>query len=135
MHCSGSSEISIIPLEILDYIDTSTTNGKKFKSDHFLVSGYVDDKRSQIIIDSFIIKHKKDYPIKFYQYDMIFYKESNKTNIKNILANPKFTDGYAVWPDLIFSYSWSNGKLVSTLKWKNGDIVSEGKIRVEDIPK
>lgn len=134
IHCSDSNNITIVPLEVLNQIDT--LNGRTYKFDFFLVNGYVDNKRSRMVIDSFVVKHKGDYPLKFDQYDMTFYKYSEETNVKNIIANPRVIDRYSQQHDLIYGYSWINGKLVSRMKWKNGEVVDpKGTITVEDIPK
>lgn len=67
---------------------------------------------------------------------MLFYKESTKTNIKNLSANPKDLYRYSQDHDLIYEYSWMNGKFLAKLKFKNGEIIEpKYNIQLEEIPK
>lgn len=137
--CSCKTEpLLITPLEMLSRVDTPSFDGKKVstKVDVYLVSGYDDNSKTRIAIESFIDKNKKDNFLKYMQYEMIFYKESSETNPKNIIANPRIIDRYSQKHDLIYASIWMGGKHLVTEKWKNGEIISPNKkVFVEPVPK
>lgn len=134
--CFAPKEISIIPLDMLNYVDTFTDRGEKikFKSDFYLVKNYSDNRRNLFLIDSFVEKNKSKGLDTFTQYGIIFFKESSKTNIQSILLNPKVIDRYSNNNDKIFQYNWSKGKFLSKFKIKKGKIVEpKNDIIIEDI--
>lgn len=136
--CSCKTEpLLITPLEMLSHEYITNFDGKKLttKFDVFLVSGYVDNSKTRMAIDSFIDKNKRGNFLKYMQYEMIFYKESSETNPKNIIANPRIIDRYSQQHDLIYASKWMGGKHLVTEKWKNGDIISPNKkVFVEPVP-
>lgn len=72
----------------------------------------------------------------FVQYDMGFYKESKITTLANIKSDSKIIYRYSQNHDLVLSFSWSKGKLVSRLKFKKDKVVEpEYDIKIQDIPK
>lgn len=115
-------QLNIVPIPQLSKIDSIENAGAmtSAKFDYFLVEGYQDTKDVQNKIDSFVERAKADNPSNFFQYDMIFYKKSDKTNIESIAADRRLIDRYSQEHDLIYSYSWSKGQLVSKMKFKNG---------------
>jgi hypothetical protein len=66
---------------------------------------------------------------------MMFYKESDKTNVKNLSDNPRDLYRYSQDHDLIYEYFWMNGAFLARHKFKNGEIVEPKKsITIEDVP-
>lgn len=136
--CSRSQQpISIVPLPMLHYTDSTMDRGKQviYKSEFYLVKNFREDKTTEALIDRFV-NYKKDKQFqKYSDYKMIFYKESDQTNLKNILANRRIIDRYSQENDWIYCYKWSNGKFLSRWKIRNGEIIDpKNDIKVENIP-
>jgi len=133
---SGCDPKKISISQIMDISSADTLDGKIYRFDFFLITNYVDNLKTGSFVDSFISVQKGDNPLKFYQYDMIFYKESNITTLANVKADKKIIDRYSQEHDLVFSFSWSKGRLVSKMKFINGKLVEpQYDIRIEDIRK
>jgi len=133
---SAQKEITIEPLKMLNNIDTFMDRGKMVisKFDYYLISNYRDNKRTQNFIDSFVQQHKDSSIAKYSHYNIVFYRESSETNVKNILANPRVIDRYSQENDWIYSYHFINGKFLSRWKVKKGEIIEpKNNIVVEDI--
>ena len=136
--CSHSQDkVSIIPLTMLNYTDSSLDRGNLFvaKGEFYIVQGFKDNKETQNFIDSFVEKNKDPALNRYNQYDITFYKESSKTNIKNLLANPRDLDRYSQGNDRIYDYYWRGGTFMSRFKIRNGEIIEpKADIKIEDIP-
>src|SRR5687767_1988874 len=107
--CSqAQKQPNIIPLTMLNYIDTFNDRGKQVisKSDFYLIQRYRENKRTESFIKQFVNKSKDANFQKYSQYKIIFFKESKKTNVKNISASTKVIDRYSNDNDRIFEYHW-----------------------------
>ncbi len=138
MSCSRHQKISIVPLTMLDRIDSIHGNGQTTisKANFYLVKGFADNDNSEKFIDHFVETNKATNPDNYTQYDMTFYKESNETNPENIIQNSRVIDRYSQNNDWIYSYGWMKGKFMGKWKVRNGEIVDpKSHITVEDIPK
>jgi hypothetical protein len=135
----NSSQISAIPIQILDYADTVklgdliTTD----KSNNFLVENFSDTKENEKYLDTFAFERKDKNFEEYTNYSIVFYKKSSITTIKNIKANPRIIDRYSQENDLIYKYVWIRGKFSNKYKYKNGIIVNSKikNISIEDVPK
>jgi len=105
--------------------DTSYDNNKirTYKEEYFLVSNFKDNSATTVSIDSFVSKHINNTLLKYNTYSMIFYKESRYTNLIKIAENPREIDRYSNGHDLVFYYTWLDGKFDSRVKIKNGEQV------------
>lgn len=122
---------------MLNYIDTSLDRGKQviYKGDYYIVKNYKESKAMEELIDSFVEQNKDTQIQKYTQYRLTFFKESSKTNLSNIMTNPRIIDRYSNDNDRIYEYHWSNGKFLSRWKIKNGEILEpKNDIIIEDIP-
>lgn len=105
----------------------------KDKLDFFLVKNYENNLRSDSVIEEFTKTYKDPTWQKYNSYQMVFYKESIITNDTSIKMHPRNLDRYSQENDWIFSYDWSNGKLIRKRKIINGEYVdTSGKITVQD---
>ncbi len=134
----NSSQISAVPIKILDYVDTlkSDSGINIDKSNNFLVQNFSDTKKNEEYLDSFVFG-RNDIDVKNYaSYSIVFYKKSAVTNIKNIKANPRIIDRYSQENDLIYKYVWLHGKFANKYKYRNGIIVNSKikNISIEDAP-
>lgn len=131
-----TKNISIVPLKMLNYIDTMR-DGKIIpisKRDFYLVRKYVESKATEKFIDSFVEKNKDKNLSKYATYGIVLYKESSETNIKTIQANPRVIDRYSQQNDMIYEYSWTAGKFGIRFKYKNGEIIEpKSTIIIRDI--
>lgn len=135
---SSKKPLSIIPLNMLNHVDTIVDRGKtvKHKADFYLVQGYRDNKTTQDYIETFVQKNRDTTLKHNTNYSIIFYRESKQTNTQNIIANPRVIDRYSQNNDQIYSYSWMNGQFLARYKIKKGKIVEpKSNIKVEDVPK
>lgn len=130
-----TKKINFVPLEKFNRYDSlDSENGKVIyhKSDYYIVENFQGFKQSESTIDSFINTQNIEKFKKVSDYQIVFYKASNKTNLKNLSENPRDLDRYSQDNDMILIYSWMNGKFLGKTKWKNGEIISPtGKIIVE----
>lgn len=136
--CSNAQKkLIIVPLHSLENIDTSQFRGKMAisKMSFYLVQGYKNNKVTERSIDDFVHRNKDSNWLNYSQYQVIFYKESNETNVKNIKAFPRVIVRYSQDHDWIYSYKWSDGQFLYKWKIKNGKIIKpKQSIRLEDIP-
>jgi len=136
--CFATKEALIFEhLEMLDSFDTSISNGKllRFKSKSFLVQGYRSNKKNDLVIDSFAKNVKAQDIDTLAQFTVNIYKKSKETNAENLAKSPRVLDRYSNTHDLIFIYTWFEGKLSPRYKFKNGKMIEpENKIEISDIP-
>lgn len=131
----SSANILIVPFEMINQTDTMTDRGKTlyYKSENYLIKNYVESKKTENIIDSFVAENKNKSYQKYEGYNINFYRESSKTNIEHITENPRDLVRYSQSHDLLFDYSWSKGKFVARYKYKNGEMVPKSDIIVGDV--
>ena len=82
-------------------------------------------------IDSFAGKHINADLLKYNTYRMYFYKESRYTNLIKIAENPREIDRYSNDHDLVFYYTWEDGKFDSRTKVKNGEWVEPAQTKLK----
>jgi hypothetical protein len=122
-----TKKINFVPLEKFNRYDSlDSENGKVIyhKSDYYIVENFQGFKQSESTIDSFINTLNIEKFKKVSDYQIVFYKASNKTNLKNLSENPRDLDRYSQDNDMILIYYWVNGKFLGKTKWKNGEIFS-----------
>lgn len=122
-----------------DKIDTiySDNQLRVYKSKKYLIQGYGDDKNIEAVIDSFAFKERRDDVQSYTQYTLVFYKESQETNIENIKKNSKVLDRYSQNHDMIFTYEWWGDTNLTKHKFRNGELIEpdeQGKLTIESIP-
>jgi hypothetical protein len=136
--CSNAhKKLLIVHLPARDYIDTSHFRGKQAisKIAYYIVQGYKNNKRNEKAIDSLVTKIRDPNFSDYSHYEVVLYKESDQTNVKNIEAFPRVIDRYSQDHDWIYSYKWSDGQLLYKWKIKKGEIIKpKQNIRLEDIP-
>jgi hypothetical protein len=138
IQCCKSQPLTIVPLDMLNVIDTlKDERGIAInRADYYLIKGYKPNKNALQLIDSFAASKRNSVSEEYAHYDICFYKESKQTTIKNILENPKITAIYSLQHDLIYDYSWINGKFVTRYRFRNGAMIEpKGKITLEPPPK
>ncbi len=135
----NSSQVSAIPIKILDYVDTVKSGNviTTDRSNNFLVLNFSDTKENEEYLDSFALKNKDEFFKKYTNYSIVFYKRSSVTTIANIRANPRIVDRYSQENDLIYKYVWVNGKFSYKYKYKKGVLVNSKikNLSIEDVPK
>jgi len=123
----GTKKINFIPLEKFNRYDSlDSENGKIIyhKSDHYIVEHFRGFKQSESAIDSFVNTLGVQKFKKVSDYNIVFYKASDKTSLKNLSENPRDLVRYSQENDLILIYSWVKGKYLGKTRWKNGEIFS-----------
>jgi len=86
------------------------------KYSYFLVEGYIDSPYCDSVINEFACAHMDS--VKAYtDYYLVYLNKSARTNFKNIKMNPKDLDRYSIQNDLLFQYTWSNGKFLYMEKY------------------
>jgi len=137
--CHDSKQkMSIVPLNMLNVTDSLIVEGKKVvsRTEYYLVKEYIDTKKSEKFIDSFVSTNKAANLKEYSSYIIFFFKESSQTNERNIIeSQKKVIDRYSNDHDAIYEYDWNNGKFLTRFKIKNGLIVSPNhNIKVTDVP-
>jgi len=102
--------VKIIPLPMLTEIDSIIHDGRvsTYRTDYFLVkANSVNNDSLRIFVDN----HLDSDFLKYNQYDMKFYKESESLNLEAI---KRFKQKYKAVEDEtpIITYSWFDGKLI-----------------------
>ncbi len=131
------SNIAVIPLEKFTSVDTIVFKGKKVmhKTASFIISNWKEDKKSLHALDCFVISSIDSNIYSYGQYTMIFYKESDITNIRHLSENPRDLDRYSQDNDMIYNYIWFNGKLSMISEIKDGIVVNaKSEIKVGPAP-
>ena len=105
--------------------DTSYSNNqvRTYKEDYFLISNFKNNNNTTLYIDSFAKSYINKALLRYNTYRMYFYKESRYTNLIKIAENPRELDRYSAGHDLVFYYTWLDGKFDSRVKIKNGEQV------------
>lgn len=130
--CKSSSTISITQFNTLTKeLDTIEGIGKEngntlyYYTYFFLVSNYKNCKHNINLIDSFSNNFfkKKTFLPHTERVELYFYKETNKTNLEAIKANPREVDRYSNFHDLVWRFTLlKNGSIVKE-RMKNGDVL------------
>lgn len=121
----------------MNRLDTSSYLGKTSvsRTDYYLVEHYKDNDTYNKYIDSFANKWKVA-KYSYYNYTMVFYKETENTNLKGNLLKSNIIDKYTNQDDLIYDFIWSEGKYLMKNKYKDGKYVlkpDDKKVIIEDI--
>jgi len=130
--CNSSRQMKITEFRTLtNEIDTVQGIGKEsgktlyYYTYFFLVSNYKNSKNSIYLIDSFsniFLKKNNFLPITE-RVELYFYKESNKTNLRAINANPREVDRYSNFHDLVWRFTLlKNGSIIKE-KMEDGNVV------------
>ncbi|MDB5132764.1 MAG: hypothetical protein JWR02_2513 [Mucilaginibacter sp.] len=136
---NAGRKMSVISLRMMDTVVSYKDNGKTISSnkfEYFLIKDYRNNRESQAYIDNFSKKNKNPEFKKYTYYHMIFYKESDETNIESIRryiqAKGNF---YQNLDDLIYTYDWYNGKFLARYKFDNGKIIeSKSRVTIKNVP-
>lgn len=136
VRCQNNA-IQIVRIEALCKIDTviEKRGTTLLKSEAFLVQNYCENSSSNKVIANFV-NNIKDSSINSYgDYAISFYKESEKTTLKEIKENLKIIDRYSNQNDLIFIYHYSSAvKGWNRYKLKNGEVIEpKAEISIEDV--
>lgn len=125
----------IIPFSLLNREDSLIDRGKTlyYKSEYFLIRNYSDDQESEKIIQNFVNENKSSDLGNYTQYDMVFYKESEITNIHHLQEHPRDLDRYSQQHDLLFDFMWSEGKFLKRYKYKDGKMMGTEGIIIKEI--
>jgi len=103
----------------------------------FLVKNYSTKKDVISRIDSFVnnfLDTSKFSPSRE-EVRVYFYKETSKTNIESIRANPREVDRYSNKNDLVWCYTLHRNNFVEKEKIKNGEVVETNSKLITPIPK
>jgi len=105
--------------------DTSYSNNqvRTLREDYFLISNFKGYNNSILYVDSFVGKHINPSLLQYNTYRMYFFKESRYTNLIKIEQNPRELDRYSASHDLVFQYTWIDGKFTGREKIKNGETI------------
>ena len=126
--CCKKQDISIVPIESLNYINTIKSGDRVFtnKGSYFLIKGYDGSDAAMSVITKFILNNKDADYANYDSYTMVFFKESSQTSIENIKRNPKIIDRYSNEHDHIYEFLWHKGKFIATYKFKDGILIQPG---------
>jgi hypothetical protein len=123
--CYSQPGLTLVPLNELTEIHTLEDRGSRIvtRTDYVLVKGFQGHKRSDKLVDSLsealLPKNIRDYS----HYNIFLYKHSKNSNIENVKKYGKNFDRNDPLKDLIYIYSWSNGKFMGRVKFKNGKMI------------
>ena len=126
-------------------VDSSFSLGKMrvIYNYFFLVRNYSAKKEIISVIDSFannFLETKKFSPNRE-EVRLYFYRETYKTNIESIKANPREVDRYSNQHDLVWGYTLKRNNFLEKEKIKNGEVIESNseqlvpaaKFRIEKI--
>jgi hypothetical protein len=135
--CHSQSNISFTPVPELRHVDTSEFREKKIfnRFDYYLVNDFDENRDLNKIIDSFCRSVLPQDVSKYNQYDISFYKHSATANLENIKKRGGDFDRASPLKDLLYIYTWSNGKLIGKYKFKDGRMIEpSNNIKISPIP-
>ncbi|MDB5232775.1 MAG: hypothetical protein JWN76_3580 [Chitinophagaceae bacterium] len=120
--CKKLSKINFLQIPSLSLNDVRIDRGEKVvnKAESFLIQRNIDDVHK---IDVYAKAYNDSHNNNCAHFDILFYKESSKTNLDNIKLNPRVVDRYSNDNDLLYQYEWIRGKFAARLKFRNGEIV------------
>lgn len=106
---------SIQRIDFIEKIDTIYNSENKImgfaKNDIYIIKDF--NLKDSLQIDLFVEKVRdKNWLNKYITYSISFFKESNKTNYKNIKNNPTIISKFSVGKDFVYYYVWSNNKFI-----------------------
>ena len=64
-----------------------------------------------------------------------FYKETSKTNIESIRANPREVDRYSNEHDLVWGFTLQRNNFLRREKFKTGEVIETNSVHVVPSPK
>ena len=103
----------------------------------FLFKNYSSKKENISMVDSFanqFLNTGKFSPNRE-EVRLWFYKETSKTNIESIRANPREVDRYSNEHDLVWSYTLQRNNFIERKKFKKGEVVETNSIKIDKAPK
>ncbi|MCJ0742949.1 hypothetical protein [Pedobacter montanisoli] len=126
--------LEFIKLDQFSKIDTMQDNGRQYyyKTDCYIVSNYKDNLNNERTVDSFAYKNRAKDLAKYSSYEIVIYKSSDKTNLKNLKQNPNDFDGYTFDNDMTYVYRWGGGTFSSKTKYKGRETVEAQEMIRED---
>jgi hypothetical protein len=118
LSCKPKS-LQIIPIKELTETDSmyNTNNSLRIvRVDRFILSGNATRDVAKRKIDAFV-KINQDFKVKYFQYEMYFYKESKHASLSYIHEYPGNLRYKALQDEEpICSYKWINGKLLGVFE-------------------
>ena len=103
----------------------------------FLVKNYSSKKENISMVDSFanqFLNTGKFSPNRE-EVRLWFYKETSKTNIESIRANPREVDRYSNEHDLVWGFTLQRNNFLRREKFKNGEVIETNSVHVVPSPK
>lgn len=103
----------------------------------FLVKNYTSKENVRTTIDSFAIKFLKTgkFSPNKEEVRIWFYRETARTNIEKINANPREVDRYSNQHDLVWGYTLLRNNFIKKEKFLNGEVVQTNFEAKTPIPK
>jgi hypothetical protein len=133
----AQQKISIVKIQLLSKTFANRDDGeiRILKIDCYLVKGYRNNKISDAYLDRFVEKHKDPSLIKYWDYYMFFYKESNTTHLKIIQDAFRLTGTFNNEDDFIYAYNWQGfGKHFEKQKLDTGKVdYTKSKVVIKNI--
>jgi hypothetical protein len=125
------NKISIVKFEAVNESNEIISDGEVYyyKIENYLIMNYYSSKKNDEYINKFICMNRDTLKNKYSEYMICCYKESEKTNIKNIEENPRDFVRYSQKNDLIFTFKWRNDHFLFKKKHKGKDFVPDFKCK------
>ncbi|MDT3405427.1 hypothetical protein [Mucilaginibacter terrae] len=136
--CQSQSIFKIVPFKVLNYLDTTKENNRVSitKMDVFLIKDYRDTKNFDKYLSNYINKHKASDYKRYANYLMVFYRETERTNLKGNSYSTDIVKKYSRMEDMVRGAIWVNGKLIGIEKFEDGQPVlddSDTSVTIRDI--
>ena len=129
-----SNNVSIEKFTPISEIDSTIDRGKilYFKHENFIIHNFRRNNAMKKFVDEYVEKIKGNSPLKYNQYNILFYKHSSITNVKHLKSNPRDLYRYSQEHDAVYLYVFINNKK-SFYEYKNGKMMNpENEVIVED---
>ena len=116
------SKPNIVPLKqfdsegkiiIKDYVSLD-------KDENFIIQNYKDLEDIEAKVDSIALSKWDSTIAKYDNYSIVFFKESDETNIEALRDNPRNMYRYSQERDMIYWFRWSKGKFMGKMKFVDG---------------
>lgn len=131
--CVNHDAIRFLSITQFNAVDTLINKDKisYHKKENFIVEHYSENEMNEKAIDSVGMNPRDSNYKSIQDLQIVFYKSSSKTNLKNLKDNPRDIVRYSQDHDLIYIYYHSSGKFLFKQKWHNGEILdSTNKIEI-----
>ncbi|WP_421945961.1 hypothetical protein [Pedobacter sp.] len=119
-------KLKFITLKQFDYakeIEGKFGSKDSMRGVHYVVQNYQSKNKSEHQIDSFVNTFISKIPKGIMHYNLVFYKESSKTNVKHLKVHPRDLVRYSQDNDLIYIYYWNMNRPLIRNIWENGEII------------